>query len=198
MKSKLSAALAAAGVLLGATAAANADSITETFTVTVGPPPASLSGAGERFPGTAFAQFDPTLGTLDDVKTTLTGSGTWTSQGLSPLLIASFFLEGLGNIGGTQNFLNAGSITFNMAVTNTNPVTLAAFTGTGNSIVDLNLAPHFTGFSTFQSNGALSGVITYDYTPSAVPAPIVGAGLPGLLLAGGGLLAWWRRRQKIA
>jgi hypothetical protein len=32
----------------------------------------------------------------------------------------------------------------------------------------------------------------------AVPGPIVGAGLPGLLLAGGGLLVWWRRRQKIA
>ena len=31
-----------------------------------------------------------------------------------------------------------------------------------------------------------------------VPGPIVGAGLPGLLLAGGGLLVWWRRRQKAA
>jgi hypothetical protein len=69
---------------------------------------------------------------------------------------------------------------------------------TDTKIYDINDRGQIVGIYLDDSTGHQHGFLATFVPHNAVPGPIAGAGLPGLILAGGGLLAWWRRRQKTA
>ena len=74
------------------------------------------------------------------------------------------------------------------------------FLGVKCSIADITSITYqtFTSDPISFRHGVAINQVSVSAPPSPVPGPIAGAGLPGLILACGGLLGWWRRRQRTA
>jgi hypothetical protein len=66
------------------------------------------------------------------------------------------------------------------------------FSGTANATGQLSL------YYWDSNNGDNTGSIAANISASAVPGPIAGAGLPGVVMVLGGLIAWRRRRMAAA
>jgi hypothetical protein len=113
---------------------------------------------------------------------------------------------------GTDTFLNAfafsnqpqttagiGSFDGSILDTIASPFSTYALGTIGPTSGRVFFRPDLT-YATLQGSFHLSSfgeTTTFTTESVPVPFPVLGGGLPGLILAGGGLLGWWRRKRKV-
>ena len=158
------------------TSAAADQTITESFSLTA---PPSVVPSIAFFPdtlnfmaisSTPFPLFAPTTGTLDSVGVTITGSFSWASIAENPdvkfALEVGNGLKGFDIIGEIiPVFTNVGTIDLNIS----GGGVVGDYVGAGSADAILSFAtdnPANTGV--IESNGLVTGSITYTYTPRAL------------------------------
>jgi hypothetical protein len=179
-------------IALGAGAAktANASMITETINFTT-----TGFGAGAPFSsatGSFTITFDP-LVTVVGQGTTITFNSVNIPQGI----LAPYFFYNANLSGGLLTVCSPGQVSVSSCIVSPGHNEFDIQMLNVKSSPTFNFLDYATSSVTTKIFASGGGVFGNGGSVSVVPGPIVGAGLPGLILASGGLLlGWWRRKQK--